>query len=249
MGTVPLIIVTMAYIAGSLLLVRGAKEKLLARFPFFYSYLTFSLAGSLAVYALSWLVPALHARVYWWHYLVTVLAEFAVIVEISDHLFEPYPAIRGLGRLLVASISVLLFLVYVLPSLATYPSSSAFLLGFIKKASTLKAVALLAVLGVASRYRLNGGRNISGMALGFGVYLGINLAHFALAERYGTTFRLGIPVAFTLALVIWTVALWSYRPASPTVKEIKAAEGLRGSEVSYELDRMNVALTRLLRGR
>ncbi len=253
MRVASLIIVTAAYASGGLLLARAVREKLLPHFPFFYSYLAFALAGSLAVYSLFWLAPALHLRAFWWRYLVTVLAEFAVVVEISDHLFEPYPAIRGLGRLLVASVTVILFLLYVVPSLGSYPSSRAFVLGFVKKASVLKAVALLTVLAAARRYRLRLGRNVSGMALGFCVYLGIGLANFAVAETdlarvYEPTFSLVAPLSFTVALVIWTVALWSYQPAAPTVEQLRAAEGHRGGALSYELDRMNTALTRLLRG-
>ncbi len=239
--------------SGGLLLIRGVREKLLSRFPFFYSYLTFAIGGSALAYLISIILPGVYARLFWWRFLVTVLAEFAVIVEISDHVFDPYPAIRGLGRVLVASVSVILFVLYLVRSLASHPSSSAFLLDFIKKASALKAVALLAVLSVASRYRLNCGSNISGMALGFGAYLGVNLANFALAERYGpkiygTTFRFVGPLSFTLALLIWMVSLWSYQPASPTVEELRLPEGHPVGAVSYELDRMNSALMRLLRG-
>ncbi len=247
------IIAALGYLSGGLLLIRGVRAKLLSRFPFFYSYLIFAIGGSAVAYLTSLIVPALFVRLVWWRYLAGVLAEFAVIVEVSDHLFEPYPAIRGLGRLLVASVTVFLFLVYVVPSLSSYPSSRAFVLGFVKKASVLKAVALLTVLAVARRYDLRLARNVSGIALGFCVYLGIGLANFAVAETdlarvYEPTFSLIAPLSFTLALVIWTVALWSYQPASPTVEQLTDAGGQRGGALSYELDRMNSALTRLLRG-
>lgn len=253
MSLVSLIIGVVGYASGGLLLIRGTREKLLSRFPFFYSYLTFAIGGSALAYLISIILPALYARLLWWHFFVTVLAEFAVIVEISDHLFEPYPAIRGLGRLLVAFVSVILFLLYVVPSLGGYPSSRASVLGFVKKASVLKVVGLLAVLAVARRYRLRLGRNLSGMTLGFCVYLGIGLANFAVAETdearvYEGTFSLIAPLSFTLALMIWMVGLWSYQPASQLVEQLRTAEGVRPGALGYELDRMNNALTRLLRG-
>ncbi len=253
MLTVSFGIMVLGYVAGALLLTKAARKRLFARFPFFYCYVTYTLASFLLVYALPWVMPELYVRVFWWNFLVTVLAEFAVIVELSDHLFEPYPAIRGLGRLLVATVAITLFLLYIVPSFGSYPSSRAFLLGFVKKAATVKAAALLVVLAVARRYRLRLGMNTSGMALGFCVYLGANLANFALAERdpariYEPTFSLIGPLSFTLALVIWTVALWSYQPAATIVEQSGAVEGRPSRRLSHELDQMNTALMRLLRG-
>lgn len=253
MHSASLISEVVGYLSGGLLIAQGFRRRLFGRLPYFYSYVTYTVVTSLFVRALSWTLPSSHAKVFWWNFLVIVLAEFAVVVEISDHVFEPYPAIRGLGLILVGVISAALFLIYVLPSLGSYPSSRAFLLGFVKKAATLKTAALLVVLAVARRYRLRLRRNTAGMALGFCVYLGANLANFALAERdpariYEPTFSLIGPLSFTLALVIWTVALWSYQPTTPTVEELRPAEGYGSESVRVELQRMNSALMRLLRG-
>ena len=104
-----------ALLLDGLLVLRGVRSKLFRFFPLFYSYLVYALCGSLSMYVIYWLRPALYPSAYWIYYLVTILAEFAVLLEISDHVFQSFPAIRHLGRTLTMLITVSLAVLYVHP--------------------------------------------------------------------------------------------------------------------------------------
>ena len=57
-----------------------------------------SSAAVLGMYLIYWLDPQVYPSAYWIYYLVSILVEFTVLVEISDQIFRPFPAIRNLGR-------------------------------------------------------------------------------------------------------------------------------------------------------
>ncbi len=54
------------------------------------------------MYLIYWLYPQVYPSAYWIYYLVSILVEFTVLVEISDQIFQPFPAIRNLGRALTS---------------------------------------------------------------------------------------------------------------------------------------------------
>lgn len=193
-----------------------------------------------------------YAQVAWFRLLMSILIEFAVLVEISDHVFHPYPAIRRLGRFLALAISTVFFAVCVLPSLLESHRASLILLDFVKRTSLTKAVALLSLLAAGHYYRLRLGRNISGMALGVCVYLGINIINFALAgvygaARYAQTLGIVWPLSYTLALAIWTVALWRYHPVVVAARSFPQGSEGAARPLSDQLKRFNTELGRLPR--
>ena len=188
----------------------------------------------------------------WFRLLMSILIEFAVVVEISDHIFKSYPVIRLLGRSLALGICAVFFVLYVLPSLVESQRASLIMLDFVKRTSLTKAVAVFSLLAVAHYYRVRLGRNISGIALGFCVYLGINIINFALAEAYGPVRyaqTLGVvwPLSYTIALLIWTVALWRYQPVLLTARGLPGSTRRVSEPLSDQLERFNTELTRLLR--
>jgi hypothetical protein len=197
-------------------------------------------------------VSPYYAWVAWFRFLMSILIEFAVLVEISDHIFRPYPAVRRLGRFLALAICTIFFTFYILPSLLESQRASLALLDFVKRTSLTKAVALLALLAAARYYRLRLGKNISGMALGFSVYLAVNIMNFALAEvygpaRYAQTLGIVWSLSYTLALAIWTIALWHYQPVVVVGHGLAAGNEGGAKLLSDQLERFNAELTRLFR--
>jgi hypothetical protein len=240
------------YILGGLLLLRAARGEFLSRFVLFYSYVAYVLCGSAMANVVSWLRPEYYASTFWYYFLVALLAEFAVVVAISDHLFEPYPAIRQLGRFLAVFICSALFLFYVFPSFTGARSSSLALFDFVKRTTLTKALVILAILAAARYYRLPFGKNVSGMMAGFGIYLGVNIANFSLAEVYGRaiygrTFSVVGPLSSTLCLLVWTVSLWRYEPILAIHRRVHDGNEDSPEPPDYQLMRLDTTLAKLLR--
>ena len=105
-----------ALLLDGLLILRGVRGRLFKLFPLFYSYIIYAFCGTLAMYVIYWQYPLVYPSAFWIYYLVSILVEFTVLVEISDHIFLSFRAIRNLGRALTIVISVGLGLLYMLPA-------------------------------------------------------------------------------------------------------------------------------------
>ncbi|HEY0704759.1 MAG TPA: hypothetical protein VGD60_18465, partial [Candidatus Acidoferrales bacterium] len=77
-----------------------------------------------------------------------------------------------------------------------------------------------------SYYRINIGRNLTGIALGMGIYVAVSLTVLALFKFIGPHFEAAWKLlqsgSYFVALAVWTGALWSYAP-------IPAPPGVPGS--------------------
>ena len=80
-----------ALLLCGVLIGRGAENTLFRHFPLFYSYLIFNFSGSACLFLIYWRFPQIYPSAYWIYYLVSVLVEFTVLVEISDHIFSRVP--------------------------------------------------------------------------------------------------------------------------------------------------------------
>jgi hypothetical protein len=238
-------------ILESVLLWRAFKGCFTSRFPMFYSYIIYTLCCSAVLYPVYWIRPSLYGYVYWFCRLVSVLAEFAVLLEISDHIFQPFPAIRHLGRALTILISLSFALVYILPVMLRPRGLSWALLEFSLRASVTKAVILAVLAFTAHRYGLALGKNVAGMVLGFSIYLGVEVADTAAAESFGRALYARVlwtmsPLAYTLCLLVWTIALWEFAPM-PRSNSVGQAAGGNSEPVALGIARFNSALSRFLR--
>jgi hypothetical protein len=203
------------------------------------------------VYAVYWIWPGEYASAYWFYFLICILAEFAVLLEISDHIFQPYPAVRHLGRALTILISFTFALVYILPAILQSHEPSSALLGFALRASATKAVILGVLVFTAHRFSLRLGKNVAGLMLGFSICLGVNVANFAAAGNFGQALYARVlwvmsPLAYTICLLVWTIALWELAPM-PRTDSVRPAAGGNSEALTLELARFNSALSRFLR--
>lgn len=89
----------------------------------------------------------------------------------------------------------------------------------------VEALMILGTLVMARYYGVTCGRNVLGIALGFGAWVSISTANSALVDLinsfrpYGDYLR---PLSFVFMMVVWIWALWVYEPNPP----IKESEGL-----------------------
>ena len=200
------------------ILIRALKGRFASRFPLFYSYLAYVFLGSAIIYyVVRPLWPANYRNIFWFFFLITLLAEFAVLLEISDHIFTPYPYARSIGRWVTIAISIGFFLVYVRPVLTVAEPTGLLIAELVKRSSLTKAAVIVGLLVSVRILGLPLNTNTSGLMTGLIVYLGSNIINFELlarlgAARYGRIFAAVGPMSYTVCLLIWTVALWRYDP-------------------------------------
>ncbi|HXW15794.1 MAG TPA: hypothetical protein VEN79_14910 [Terriglobia bacterium] len=233
----------------ALVLWRGRYLHIIGRFPFFYSYLGCGFCGTFALFLIFRFRHGAYPYAYWLYFLLGIVVEFAVLVEISDHLFEPFPAIRQLGRALTIIILIGLGLIYILPTILYSHSRHSALLGFALRASLTKAVILGALLLAAHYYGLRLGKNVAGLILGFSIYLGVNIANFAADQLfyhlYDNILWVMSPIAYTLCLAVWLIALWDFVP-TPSTRTVSPASRRDPEAVTFELARFNNELSKFL---
>ena len=169
------------------MILRGARTRLFRLFPLFYSYIIYIFAGSLGMYLIYWLDPRGYPPAYWIYYLLSILAEFTVLVEISDQIFRPFPAIRNLGRALTIAGSIVLGLIYILPAILSSAGRRPALFDFALRASVTKAIILVVLFQVARHYGAELGRNVSGLMIGFSIYLAMWAVTAGGAKVFGST--------------------------------------------------------------
>jgi hypothetical protein len=80
----------------------------------------------------------------------------------------------------------------------------------------VQATLLVCILAVIRHYEIPIGRNMKGMILGYGLYVGTSRVSFAVRAYAGmwlTSFWIfARPISFVISLFIWLIALWSYAP-------------------------------------
>jgi len=240
------------YVLGVIILVRGAQGRFLSRFSFFYSYLTYFLVTGLIWSFVDSYAPQYFVTLFWLRFFTLVLAEFALVVEIGDHVFETYPALCALGRVITLGIAGVFFVLYILPALVERQPTDMAVLDLVKRSALTKGIILVALFAAARYYSILVGRNVAGIALGLAAYLTIHTANFALAEHFGREAYAPIfatvgPLSQVLTLVIWAVALWRYAPAKQPEPSVASGEGVMSETLTHQLGRYNAALDRLLR--
>jgi len=250
MHTLGVAIGVCVFLLEGLLILRGWMSRVFNRFPLFYSYVIYCFCWAISMYLIAWLRPQVYPSTFWICYLVSILVEFAVLVEISDHIFLPFPAIRNLGRAFTILISAALGLLYVWPAILSKASRSRILLDFTLRASVTKAIILLALFYVSRRYRCGLGRNLGGLMLGFCIYLAMNVAMMASAMAFGSALFANVlwfmsPLAFALCLSVWTVSLWNLAP-TPILGGGPKATRHETEALATELTRFNGELTKLM---
>ncbi len=238
-------------VALVLLLTRAIQGGFVHRLPFFYSYISYMLLHMIVVLSVLLMYPRFYAGVHWFSFAIWQIVEFAVLIEISDHVFERYVAIRHLGRFLCGAVILGFGFTYVLPAFSQSGNASNTILELAKRAILTKAALVLVLLVAKRYYGLKLGKSISGLLLGFILYLGVNIANFELAEIYGRAiyapvFQYVGPLAWTLGLLVWVAALWNYAPVVAPRQEFEGKRQTTSLVVEAQLVRFNDTLMKLL---
>jgi hypothetical protein len=207
------------------ILVRAIQCKTFAKYSIFYTYLLTVLVTSVFLQIASHVVsPPGYSQLYWRLELVTLALGCGVIVEISRHVFARHGSLDRFARWVAIITFGALFVVFAI-HVAFLPhwkpvANAAELERDLRIA---QAIALLSIVFLTGYYGIEIGKNTKGLILGFGVYVGASIISLTLRLFIGVWFnpawKIIEPFSYAAALLIWTVALWSYEPAPDALPE------------------------------
>jgi hypothetical protein len=191
---------------------RGLRLKLCGKFPMLYSYVAYILLTSVVGLVLFAAHSPYYSSVFWLIFISYMMAEFAIVGEISDHLFFPYPSIRYLGRALVIFGSALSFL-FVLGVLGQPHRMDEAILEFAQRMLIAKFLVILLMLLPTVYYHIGVTSVVKRVIGGFTFFISIGVCNFGVRETLGMAFSPIFSIigqaSFIAMLLIWTRALWN----------------------------------------
>lgn len=196
-----------------LLLVRAFRTGLRLSYPIFYVYILFVLTQSFVRLAVHrW--DALYSYVYWGTEFIGVLIGCGIVYEIYRLGLGAFPGTARMARLLLTVVFVFA-LVKALVDASGDPRwwAEATTIDIERAMRTVQAVAIVALATLFLVYDIPFGRNLKGILLGYGLFIGVSVIWFTFLPAEGYQYRhfwayLG-PISYGLALCLWEVYLWS----------------------------------------
>lgn len=188
-------------------------KRMWRRFPIFFVYSTVSFGFDLVLYSVyhSALSRQIYISTYWVSEGLGLILGLALVYEIFNHLFTPYPALRKLAtQIFYGAVTFLLILgcvvIYAQPLGQQSHIQAAFLV--VEQAARILEVGLLLFLFLcASAFGLHWRQYAFGMALGLGVFVTVELVALTMRIQFGITansiFNMIRSVSFNSSLLIW----------------------------------------------
>jgi hypothetical protein len=198
------------------ILFRGFVVSLFSKYPFFYLNMMCVVIVESLLYIFCARDPKLYPTCYWNAQFLTALIGCGIIAEV----------LRGTLSLVVRGRLVTNTLYILLISICGWLAAS--YLGARNDMHGLRNILLekdfrlaqsLLLLGLAGSllyYRIPVGKNLKGMFVGYGLYVAVSLVTLAVRVYREPTFSPLLaavqPFSYVIALLIWTIALWTYHP-------------------------------------
>lgn len=208
----------------AILLFRGVLVGLTKKYHLFYTYIACVFVKGV-VDQLSYLfVPNLYKPLYWYTELATIVASYAVVLEIFRQSFRHNPGIAHKSQKLLLSIFALT-LSYATTGILYGRSSSAYgvIVDLGRDLRYIEGALLLVMLWLFVRYRISFGRNLLGLVAGYSFWVGVNIVNLAVWFLPGNAgsllLRRMLPLTYIATLTIWCNALWSLQPEAAQKNE------------------------------
>jgi len=209
------------WLAGMLielvLLVRSVQTKSLTKYLYFYAYIFCVFAVSAGLYIGHSMSPSFYGAWYWPTQFATLLMGCGVVLEIVRQALAAYPGAERLARLAscVVFAATFYYVEWHVARRMEWSTANA-TVELERDLRVIEALVLATVLAVVFYYRIELGKNVTGMILGFGAYIGVSLTTLALRSfvgpRFDAPWGLLQSASFVFATAVWMVALWTYSP-------------------------------------
>lgn len=200
-----------------LILLRAARGRFLRKYPFFFSYIFCVLVIDCISNPFHRMDPSHYAVWYWSTQFLTLIVGYGIILEISNHALEAYPGAERCSRFLVIALFTIIFGYVAFQGLLSAQWSPAATNAELERdLRVVQALLLVSILFVVSYFRIALGKNLKGIILGYGLFLGTSVMILAIQAYAGKSFQaiwnISQPFFYLASLSFWTVALWSYQP-------------------------------------
>jgi hypothetical protein len=186
---------------------------------------------------------------------LNIVLGYGIILEIFRHVLSRYPGIDRMSQILGLAIFAVVLAVTLL-----HPASP---IGF-PDPSTRKVVAerdflavqmvfFLAAIGITRYYDLEVSRNIRGMIVGYGIWLGVTVITLELRAYFGpmldTAWHYLLPLFYLISLVQWLRSMWTYAPVrgTPFDRLVPSEYDLLAAKTSGITDEVRAHLGRMAR--
>ena len=238
-----------AYFASTIelaILLRGIKTRNFLRYPFFYTqFACCFLYGQIAY--LIWIYAMSHYLYWYWiGQLSTAFIACGNILEILRHAFGTGAQVRFFARCIRRTLAavVAVFTAVYIHAMWNWPWTRP--VHFERNFRTAQSLVLLAVLAGVLYFGLPLSRNVKGIFVGYGTYIGVSLVTLALQSQFPSLwpYRFFLqPLSYDVALGIYLFSLWSYSP--PPVPAHPIPPAMRPAFVSRIDPREMWRLTRM----
>ncbi len=237
-----------------LLLFRAARGGFLKKYVPFYVYVSFVFCLSSVRLVIYLAEPTYYQSFYWHTQPLSVFVGCVVVWEIYRRALGRFPGAARMARNLL----LLILLIVVAKVLANVPNVSAgWLTGTTaeleRNLRAVQAVLLMGLVTVIASYRIPLGRNLWGMLLGYGLFVGTSVINLTLRVLLGDSFQTAWqylqPLLYLTVLCVWCVMLWSYEaaPLPKTEPKIEHDYQLLAAATKKSLLRARAYLGRAMR--
>ena len=238
----------------AVLLVRGVVAGNFRKYPLFYFYIGSVLVKE-AVGLLSYrFAPDFYKPLYWPTELATIVASYAVIVEIFRKSLRHNPGIaRKAQKLLLGAFALTVSYAATDLLLGRFANASRAIAEAGRDLRYIEGALLLVMLWLLVRYRILLGPNLLGLISGYSFWVGLNVVSLAVLflpnnEFSALPLRL-VPITYVATLTIWCISLWSCRPepVQPTHGAIERDYDLLAAKTRSILARSSNRLVRVMK--
>ncbi|HEY6129242.1 MAG TPA: hypothetical protein VIW23_13775 [Candidatus Acidoferrum sp.] len=212
----------------SLLLVRAVTSPWLRRYPFFFAYVSSVFLQEISLLVIYVFKFEYYASSYWYGEFTSVLLGCGVSWEIFRLVLGQYP---GAGRMARNVLLFALIMVCTKGAVDAWNGSAPWPTTAVELERNLRAIQalLLFVLAVLTAYyAIPMGRNIKGIFVGYGLFIGTSVMTLTLSASLGATFQTAWlflqPFCYAAVLGIWCTALWKYEDGRQLQSRAKIEE-------------------------
>jgi type III secretory pathway component EscS len=237
-----------------LLVFRSLKGRIFAAYPVFYVYLTYIFLQEFARFYVYLFHPTRYLHFYWYTQFFSVVLGYGVIWEIYRQALKHYPGAARAARSALA-----LIFVFVL-SKVLVAGMSGLLWSFARTTAQLErdlrivqAALLIAIVALLAYYAIPAGRNLKGMIVGYGLFIGASIITLTFRSYFGDSFQplwQYLPAAtYYIVLIIWCFCLWSYHPSMQPEPEarVKHDYELLAKHTTKLLNQVRTNMVRVVR--
>jgi hypothetical protein len=221
------------------------RRGLIREFPVFFAYTLFNIAEEGTLFALdhtSWVTPEQYWGTRWVGLALEVPLRLGAIFEIISSVFQDYPGLKQLTRILFRGATVVLLFAAIAvatraPEDGTFPILSRVHLLDLSM-DVMQSGLLLLLIGFSYYFGLSWSSPAYGFAFGLGVFASVGLATEALRFWYSPAvdFDFVTMATYHCCALIWLVYLLAPERARRVVKELP----------ENNLEQWNAELQRLL---